>query len=243
MTALATLGIIQARMTSTRLPGKVLRPVMGKPLLAYLLERVRPSRLVDRWVVATSADPSDAPIIELCRRLGVDAFAGALEDVLDRMYQCARRLSPETVVRLTADCPLHHWQVVDAVIHGFRETGAEYATNSFPPLWEDGFDTEVFTFACLESAWRTATRADEREHVTLAMRRDPQRRRAWRKCRPDYAYKLSVDTSYECDLAARILEELCPRDPLFSIDDVIALLERRPDWPVSRFAASRQVVG
>ena len=228
------LGIIQARMSSSRLPGKVLMAVAGKPLLGYLLERVRPARAVDRWVVATSDDPTDDAIDRCCASLGVGCFRGDLHDVLDRYYRCASGYQPDAVVRITADCPLHHFGVVDAAVRLFQESGADYFTNSFPPMFEDGVDTEVLRFDCLERAWRLARAPHEREHVTSFLREDSGLCRIFRKLYPTYDYKLSVDQAADFEIVSRLIEWLYPRNPFFTMDDVMRLLEEHPTWRVTR---------
>lgn len=217
MTGLRTLGIIQARMSSTRLPGKVLRPVLGKPLLQHMVERLRPARSVDRWVVATSTDASDEPIAAWCASAGTDCFRGSLHDVLDRFYRCAAPRAPQAIVRVTADCPLHHFEVVDTVAGWFVEQGADYATNSFAPVFEDGFDTEVMRFEVLQASWQQDHAAEAREHVTWAIRQDPRWARYCRKVDPGYALKLSVDTEDDFAVVSRIIESLAPGDALFSM--------------------------
>lgn len=219
-----TIGIIQARMSSTRLPGKVLMSIRGKPMLHHLVERLRPAHRVSRWIVATSEDASDLPIADWCASAGIACFRGSLHDVLDRYYRCALAWRPAAVVRVTADCPLHHHAVVDQLVEIFWHAGVDYATNSFPPLYEDGFDTEVMRFACLEQAWRTARQPSEREHVTPAIRSDERLRRCWHKLVPAYDDKLSVDTAADLARVTRIFEALAPHHPMFTMHDVIQLI-------------------
>lgn len=226
-----TVAIIQARMSSTRLPGKVMMPVMGKPLLGYIVERVRPANRVNRIVVATSKEASDDPIAHWCNSAGVPVVRGELEDVLGRYYQAAVSLDTcvETVVRLTADCPLHHHAVVDFAVEQFQRRHVDYFSNSFPPDFEDGFDVEVFTIAALEKAYREASEANDREHVTPYIRRSPQFTRAFAKYRDAYRYKLSVDSAEDFVRVRRILEALYPKERLFSMDDVIRFLAANPE--------------
>ena len=230
----SVLGIIQARMSSERLPGKVMRQVLGKPLLAYLIERIMPSRMVDAWIIATSAESSDDPIASYCASTGVACFRGSLTDVLDRYYQCACAYQPKVVVRVTADCPLHHFEVVEFAMRTFWESGADYVTNSFPPSFEDGFDTEVFRFECLEQAWHTANTPYAREHVTPVIRQDVRLRRTFQQFLPGYAYKLSVDTAEDFGIVSRLIEILYPQVPLFTMADVVKLIQANPRWAVAR---------
>jgi len=221
-------------MSSSRLPAKVLMPIAGKPLLGYLLDRVRPAKTVEHWVVATSTDVSDEPVAKFCTSMGVTCFRGSLQDVLDRYYRCALRYQLEAIVRITADCPLHHFAVVDLAVRSFHESGADYFTNSFPPTFEDGFDTEVMRFECLEHAWREAHTPYEREHVTVAIRNDARWHREFRKFLPGYDYKLSVDTPDDFAVVSRIIEVLSPREPLFTMVDVVHAIEANPAWGVAR---------
>ncbi len=226
-----TAVIIQARMRSTRLPGKVLMPVMGKPLLGHMVERVRPATSVDELVVATSTEASDDPIARWCGDHGVKVVRGSLSDVLARYYFGALSLhpTPQTIVRLTADCPLHHHAVVDFAVKEFHRRKVDYFSNSYPPDFEDGFDVEVFTFAALERAYREASTADEREHVTPYIRRSPQFIREFAKYSDAYRHKLSVDSADDFARVRRILEAFYPKDPLFSVDDVIRFLATNPE--------------
>lgn len=224
-------AIIQARMGSTRLPGKVLMPVMGKPLLGHMLDRLRPTQLVDDLVVATSTDSRDDAIVRYCQEAHVSVVRGSLDDVLGRYYQTAHAMaiSSDAIVRLTADCPLHHYAVVDFCVGQFQQRGVDYFTNSFSPDFEDGFDVEIFSFEALEDAHHHATQPHEREHVTPYLKESPRFHRAFAKYREGYRYKLSVDSADDFRIVAAIIETLFPRDPLFTMDHVMQLLQDRPE--------------
>lgn len=226
------LCIIQARMSSTRLPDKVLKEIMGKPLLAYIIERVLPSKKVDKIIVATSRDHSDNPIADWCYKNNVNFFRGSQDDVLDRFYQCAicQNPIPGIIIRLTADCPLQHYMVVDFAINRFLDRNLDYFTNSFEPVYEDGFDIEVFNFKTLQKAWESANKISEREHVTLWIRNNREFKRGFKKYREKYKFKLSVDSHNDFVLVEKILEELYNSAPLFTIDDVISLLKQHPEY-------------
>jgi spore coat polysaccharide biosynthesis protein SpsF len=184
-----TIAIIQARMSSSRLPGKVLLDIAGRPMLAHVVERTRRAASVDGVVVATSRDPSDEPIAAFCERNGYDCFRGSLHDVLDRYYQAAQAAQAQVIVRLTGDCPLIDPGVVEDTLRLFFGKPPEgkgistrsnlppasgpypydFAANRLPPPWGRtfpiGLDTEVCTFQALERAWREASQPYEREHV------------------------------------------------------------------------------
>ena len=167
---MSVVAIVQARTGSTRLPGKVLADIEGRPMLVRVLERASRARLVDRIVVATTDRPADDDVEALCAAEGVACHRGSADDVLDRYAQAARRFGADTVVRLTGDCPLLDPAVVDLVVAALRDSGADYATNTLPPTFPDGLDVEAFTRAALERAWREAELPAEREHVTPYLR-------------------------------------------------------------------------
>ena len=177
--------------------------------------------------MATSADPSDVVIADWCGREKISYFCGNLHDVLDRFYQCASSIQPQpkTVIRLTADCPLHYYEMVDCAVREFQELGVDYFTNSFPPDFEDGFDVEVFSFEALKQAWSNRKEPADKEHVTLLMRNNPLLRRKFKKFREHYKFNLSVDTPLQMETIRSILESLYLRNPLFTIDDVIQFME------------------
>ena len=169
------LAILQTRMGSSRLPGKALLPIFGgKGALELMLLRLHGCRNLAGLAVATTTAAIDDPLEALCRQLGVPCFRGQVDDVLDRYYQAARAFgAPEAVVRLTGDCPLHDPAVVDRVVAEFLARRPDYLSNVQPPTFPDGLDTEVFTFAALERAWKEAALKSEREHVTPYIRNHP----------------------------------------------------------------------
>ena len=165
-------AMIQARMGSSRLPDKVLMDICGKPDLQWVVERVQRSRYVDEVMVITSIDKNNLPLIKLCTELGVRVFVGSENDVLDRYYQAARLIRPEYVIRITADCPLYDWNILDEMIKGIK-ADTDYSCilgEDFP----DGLDTEIIRFGTLESAWRKARLSSEREHVTQYIKKHPE---------------------------------------------------------------------
>lgn len=159
-------GIIQARMGSSRFPGKALADICGRPMLWHVVERARRASCIDQVIVATTDQPSDNAIAEFCNDAGVACFRGSEEDVLDRFYQAAKKLNAKSVVRITADCPLVDPEVIDKVVGRFRGGNWDYVSNTLRYTYPDGLDTEVFSFSSLERAWREATKPSDREHVT-----------------------------------------------------------------------------
>jgi len=227
-----TIAIIQARMTSNRLPGKVLKQIMDRPLLSYMVERILPSQKVSKFVIAVPRSSSDDLIVNWCIKNNIAVFRGSLNDVLDRFYQCAisQDLFPDTVVRLTADCPLHHYNIIDFAINYFYTNNLDYFTNSFEPDYEDGFDVEVFKTEILKEAWKNALKFSEREHVTLWIRNNPIFKKGFRKYKDEYKFKLSVDSLDDFILVEKIIEHFYKKDPFFTIDDVILLLKEHPEY-------------
>lgn len=162
--------IIQARMSSTRLQGKVLADVNGHPMLWRVIDRVRRSKLAPETLVACSDNPQDDAIQSFCSAQGVRCFRGSEEDVLDRFYKAAETLGAQVLVRVTADCPLVDPGLIDAVVARLGEEKADYASNTLLPTFPDGLDCEAFTWTALQRAWRETTQNSEREHVTPYLR-------------------------------------------------------------------------
>jgi spore coat polysaccharide biosynthesis protein SpsF len=224
------LAILQARMSSSRLPGKVLLQVCGKPLLAHQIERVLRAAAVSRLIVATSTDPSDEPIRELCARIGVQVHSGSLHDVLDRFVQAARPFKPEWVVRLTGDCPLADPAVVDRVIRTAAQGGYDYVSSALHPTFPDGLDAECLRFEVLEAAAMEARLPSEREHVTAFVYSRPERFRLGevRNGLDLSALRWTVDEAADFVFVSQVFERLYAQNPRFSMDDILRLLENEP---------------
>jgi spore coat polysaccharide biosynthesis protein SpsF len=227
---LNTVAIIQARMGSTRLPGKVLLDLGGATVLARVVRRLQRSQQINQIVVATTTAPADEVIVSECDRLQVPSFRGSQADVLDRYYQAARLYSAGTVVRVTSDCPLIDPTLVDETIRAFMDKRADYASNDFPRTYPRGLDTEVFTSAALERAWREARKPYEREHVTPYLYEHPEMfRLASSRGDVDYShYRWTLDTPEDLNLLRAIYSRFDNRDD-FRWHDVIALMEREPE--------------
>lgn len=224
-----TVAVIQARVGSTRLPGKVLRPLGGRPMVLVVVERVRSATLVDQVVVATSTDPADDALADLLVEQGVATFRGPSEDVLARYHEAVQGLSPAVVVRVTADCPLSEPSVIDRVVRERASTGADYASNTLKRTYPRGADVEVFTYQALDEAAREARRPEEREHVTPFIWSQPHRYRLTNvEAEPELhrpELRLTVDTEEDYMLVAGIFEELTGSPTL---REAIALLDRKP---------------
>jgi spore coat polysaccharide biosynthesis protein SpsF len=227
-------AIVQARMGSTRLPGKSLAPVDGRTMLEVMLDRVGRTPVIDAvWVATTTAERDDA-VAAAAARAGVPVFRGSEDDVLGRYAGAAAEAGAGTVVRLTADCPLIGPEAIEAVVGALREGGADIATNAPPAgrTWPDGLDAEAFSRDALDALDAATTDPGLREHVTLGFHRDPR----WRVRTVDLDrdlgdVRITVDTQDDLDLVRSLLEELLARNPAFDLADVLAALERRDLLP------------
>ena len=224
------LAIVQARMKSTRLPGKVMREVLGKPLIGYLLERLSFSKTIDKIILATSTDSSNDILCNYVIRQGFEVYRGKEEDVLDRFYQAALHYQPTAIVRITADCPLIDPQVVDSVISFFKDQQFDYVSNCHPPTYPDGLDTEIFSYQALAKTWLEAKLAHEREHVTPYMRQAGKLRIG--NVEADIAYpneRWTVDNEEDFILIKSIIENLYPINSYFNMDDILKFKMKNPN--------------
>ena len=224
------LCILQARVSSSRLPGKVLKPLLGKPLLELQIERLRRARRLDRLVVATSTEAADDALESLCARLGVPCFRGSLHDVLDRFYRAAQPHAAEHIVRLTGDCPLADPELIDRLVEFHLAGGYDYAANNFEPTFPDGLDAEIFRAQALEESWREAVLPSHREHVTQFIVSQPARYRVGSfRGEPDRRHlRWTVDEPEDFELIREIYEALYPAKANFSTADILRLIEERP---------------
>ena len=233
MTPRNTVAIIQGRMASSRLPGKILLDIAGKPMLAHVVERARRANTVDQVVVATTTQPEDDAVEAYCRQAGIACSRGSLQDVLDRFYQAARAYKADTIVRLTADCPLLDSQVLDHTVEEFFRAGVDFGCNRLPPplkrTYPIGLDVEVCTFKALERAWKEAKEPHEREHVLPYLYDTPGRFKILRvDYEKDYGeMRWTVDTPQDLELVRQIFARLSGT-PDFTWLDVVALFEREP---------------
>lgn len=226
-----TLAILQARTSSSRLPGKVLKPVLGQPMILRQIERIRQARRIDRLILATSTDATDDVLIGVSKAQGVECGRGSLEDVLDRYYQVAQKLAPAHVVRLTADCPLLDPWVMDDTIAFHIEGGYDYTSNALDELtFPNGLDVEVVRFECLERAWREARLPSEREHVTPYFYNHRELFRLGSYCgKPNLSHmRWTVDEPEDLEFVRRVYAALYPANPSFRMCDVVTLMDREP---------------
>jgi spore coat polysaccharide biosynthesis protein SpsF len=229
-----TVAIIQGRMSSSRLPGKILEDIGGEPMLIRVVKRVRRAQSVDLVVIATTHDPSDDPVEDLCQKRGVPIYRGSLFDVLDRFYQTALIYQAKTVIRVTADCPIIDPDEIDHVVREFSEQQVDFAANRLPPPWKRtypiGLDTEVCKFEVLERAWREAREAHQREHVMPYIYETPGRFKVVVLDHPvDYgALRWTVDTPEDLEVIRLIYKYFSNLDT-FSWLEVLDLYQKHPE--------------
>lgn len=227
-------AIIQARMGSSRLPGKVLKDIGGKPMLERVVVRARRARSLGRVVVATTTDPGDDSLVNYCRRQGFPVFRGHPYDVLDRYYQAAKRFDAEVVVRLTADCPVIDPHEIDRTVAAFLDAKVDFAANRLPPPWHRttpiGMDTEVVTFQALTRAWREADAKYAREHVMPYFYEENGRFNILLVDHdPDWGgLRLTVDTREDLELVRKVYAYFGNSDE-FSMGEMVALLDSHPE--------------
>jgi spore coat polysaccharide biosynthesis protein SpsF len=227
-------AIIQARMGSTRLPGKVMKDILGKPMLWYVVERTKKAITLNEVVVATTIDPSDDPIVNFCKLQGYCSSRGSVQDVLDRYYQAAIANHADVIVRITSDCPLVDPALIDMTVKALLENKVDFAADRLPPpftrTFPIGLDVEVCTFAALEKAWQEATDLHEREHVMPYLYDKEGRFNVWQVNNPvDYGkLRWTVDTPSDLELVRKVFAHFSGRID-FSWLDVLDLSKKSPE--------------
>lgn len=228
--------IVQARMSSSRLPGKVLMPVLGKSLLARMIERLRMIRHHATLVIATSQESSDDAVEYEARELMVPCYRGHLENLLDRHYQAARLFNADIVLKIPSDCPLIDPRIIDEVLTYFfaNRTKYDFVSNLHPATWPDGNDVEIMTMDCLTRAWKAATRPLELEHTTPYIWENPHLFNignvTWNSGL-DYSmsHRFTIDYPEDYVFVERVYQELYRMRDDFSCDDIIELLTLKPE--------------
>lgn len=208
-------AITQARCGSTRLPGKVLKTINGKTLLEIHLERVMRSSRISKIIVATTIELEDGKVVAVANKSGVEVYTGSVNDVLERFYLAALPEKPDYVVRLTSDCPLVDFQVIDAIIDECVTGEYDYVSNTLEPTYPDGVDVEIFTFLALEKAFQQAVLKSDREHVTPYIWRNSSVKggnmfkSSSVRCNDDYSkYRITVDTQEDFKLVEDVIIHL-----------------------------------
>lgn len=225
---------IEARMTSSRLPGKVLLPIAGRPALERMVERVRRVRGIDQIVIATTVNATDDPIAQLATSLGIGCHRGSEDDVLQRVLDAAFAYRLDVIVELTGDCPLIDPEVIQAVLSTYCEAGVDYVSNCLNsrtfPL---GMETQIFATKVLADVARRTSDAEDHEHVSLYIYRHPELYSLQNHPAPvpfaDSSLRLTLDTPADYELIRRVYETLYPGNPEFGLADILALMKRQPE--------------
>lgn len=225
------LAIIQARMSSKRLPGKVLKPVMGRPLLSLQIERIKKSKLIDKIVIATSSSAEDQHLEKFCQENKIICFRGPLDNVLERFYLCAKKFNPNHIIRLTGDCPLIHSNFINDIIKFHQQGNYDYSSNSLEPTLPDGLDIEIMSFSTLQQTYKHATLPSELEHVTPFIYNHPKQFRIGYLTYPrNYSnLRWTVDEPEDFEVIKNIFENLYNKNNNFGFDEILNFFENHPN--------------
>lgn len=224
------LAVVQARISSKRLPGKVMKTVLGKPLIGYLLERLSFAKLIDKVVVATSTDTKNDQIVQYVQSLGFEVYRGKEDDVLDRYYQAALLYKADDIVRITGDCPLLDPAVCDEAIKAYENEGVDYVHTG--PTFTEGLDCEVFSFKALEIAWKGSKLKSEREHVTQYFYKHPElfKKITLVNKTDDSKYRITLDEEEDFIVIKAILEQFAKEEKkFFKAEAIKSFLNAHPD--------------
>jgi len=228
--------VVQARMSSSRLPGKVMLPLLGKSLLFRMMERLQMIKHPAQFVIAIPDEERGGAIEQECISMDIPCYCGDLNNLLDRHYQAGKLYDADIVLKIPSDCPLIDPQIIDHALDFYFENEGQYdyVSNLHPATFPDGNDVEIMTMACLEKTWKEATRPLEREHTTPYIWENQDKFRIgnfiW-ETGNDYSmsHRFTIDYRADYEFIKAVFEELYPGKPDFSCDDILQLLEQRPD--------------
>ena len=224
------LAIIQARYNSTRFPGKVLKKINNTTILEILIKRLSKSKYISKIIVACSKNEKDKAILNICKKLGINYFTGSEDDVLERFYKAAKKFKGENIVRITGDCPLIDPQTIDDVISNFFSNNADYASNTNPPTFPDGFDVELFKFSTLKEAHIKARQSTEREHVTPFIINNKKFKKFNLKYPTDYSsLRLTLDEKEDFVLIAKIIKYF-KNNLNFNLKNILDLYKKKKNF-------------
>ena len=232
MTKIVT--VIQARSGSSRLPGKVMMDVLGKPLLIRMVERVQRAKLAGPIVIATTTEPGDDIIEKLCESEGLLCYRGSRDDLLDRHYRAGKMHNADAVVKIPSDCPLIDPKVIDKVLQYYLDNDFDFVSNLHPATYPDGNDVEIMSWKTIEKAWQKATRNMEREHTTPYIWENPDQFKignvVW-ETSLDYSMtdRWTIDYPEDFTFIKTIYEQLYPANPAFDLQDILHLTRQNPD--------------
>lgn len=228
---MTTIAIIQARMSSSRFPGKVLKHLNKKPLLQWMIERVRHCTLIDKIVIATSTENEDDAIALWCQSNNQDYYRGELDNVLARFYHAAKKYQAKTIVRLTADCPIIDPKIIDKHIHFYQQHRYDYVSNGPIMTYPDGMGVEVFSEQTLRHVYQQATLLSEKEHVTAYIYKHPDQFSLYNfKYKQDFSWiRITIDYPDDFTLVESLVNALQPHNKLFSLEDIITYIKKNPN--------------
>jgi len=229
--AVNVLAIVQARMGSTRLPGKTLIEIEGKPLLEHVINRIRYSKTIDDIIIATTTGPEDKAIVSMAEKLHVATYTGSSDDVLDRFYQAASLFSAKKIVRITADDPFKDPKVIDEIVnYFFSHPELDYVSNTIEPSYPVGIDVEVFSYEALKTSWQEAESFRDREHVTPYIWCNPS---LFKVANYKHTQQLShlrwtIDTKEDLQMTREVYKKLYVEDEIFNMNDILQLINKHP---------------
>lgn len=221
--------IVQARMGSSRLPGKVLIEIDGKnPILYYVITQLQQCKLLNKIVIASTTLEEDEKIVNYVEGIGLPCFRGSPNDVLDRYYQCAKKFNFSNIVRITSDCPLIDPNLVEQVIQKFFSEPCDYATNSLPKTFPQGTEAEIFSFEALEEAWKNAKKPSEREHVTPFIKNNKKFKKLNVRNSQDLSnFRWTVDRIEDLKLVRKLISKIKKRPILMT--DILEVFSKEPE--------------
>ncbi len=226
-------AIVQARIGSTRLPGKVMKPILGKPVILWDIDRISSSMLIDETVIAIPYGEENDIIESTIRQYNnkIAVARGSENDVLDRYYKAAVQAKADIVIRITSDCPLIDPTIIDKVIEEFLNNRCDYCSNTLELTYPRGMDTEIFTFNALEKTWEEAKEDYEREHVTPYIREHPDIFKQYNVSNEENLshLRLTLDTPEDLELITEIYHHLHPTKKMFLLKDIQELFDKQPD--------------
>lgn len=244
------IAIVQARTGSKRLPGKILKKILGRPMLSLMLERLSKSNLIDKIVVATTTNKEDDVIEKLVKLDGFDVFRGSELDCLDRYYRAAKFYHGKIILKITSDCPLIDPLLVDKIIQYFlnNKNKFDYVSNVRPPTFPDGLDVEIFTISALEHSWNKATKLNHREHTTTFIHSQPKKFKIGnffmsKNKNLFLSHRWTVDYPEDFEFVKTIYENLYDDENVFLMNEILTFLKKHPNiWAINSHLISKNTV-
>jgi len=222
--------IIQVRTGSQRLPKKVLRKILKKPMIWYVLKRVKKIKHIEQIIIATTLEKKDDVIVQIAKENNISVFRGESSDVLNRFYNCAKQFNADPIIRITSDCPLIDPFLVEKILDFYLNHNFDYVSNTLEPTYPDGLDTEIFSFKCLENAVMNAKLKSEREHVVPYIKNHPKKFNLfnYRNEKDLSQYRWTVDEKEDLIFVRKIYNKMKPKI-IFSYQDILEIISEFPD--------------